>query len=638
MLERLREGVRRDLRRSPKSMEAEADEAPRGLTSGKGAKRRTKEAAALKLLELIDDEPDDWENDPESNGKRKRSPQPAAGPQTSEKWVTRVLDYVHRNGLDLLAQVCGRYKLAYDGDFTAIPPAMQEQVAHCILFNPALYKNGAGLPVSLRDCKGVTGFKLAFLQDPDSVVRNIRISCELQGEPFSVDLRACSNCGSCFSGRFMDSGAHQRAGGWKEITERISAGKHSWGELKGWRLCVPCFVNWGIKGTTENGKRSSINQVLEQGNKDIIILKHDGSAAAQPANAAKKARKSEPAAPARNPKKRAAAGDRRADQQPNEYAKMYLDKAPSTRSAAGEASVPRAPKDRRSSIVEQEEKKALDRRPLLVQAASSGDTKEVQRLLDEGEDIMAVDKQSGATCLHVAANDGCLSTVKLLCEKGGMDLMFIQDKAGKTALHRATDGGFLDVVRYLLEAGGDELLFVQARIGQTCLHNAASGDQLDVARLLVTVGGKRLLCMPDEIGATCLHWAVEGNLIKMSQYLAEQGGVELIMQQDQGGKTCMHRAVDEGCNEVLAELLADMARIAEEIHSREDAVSRKELEIASRERALQSAQQALSDQYGTHADQEIKCDPGKGAINAPQQCSGGGDGRLQAGLQASVAM
>lgn len=205
--------------------------------SGKGAKRRTKEAA-IQLLDLMpehDGNGSDCAETSESASKqRKRKEIPSPSEEVCD-WVTRLLEFVHKNGLDLLAQVCGRYRLAYDGDFRTIAPSMQEQVAHCVLFNPALYKNASGMPVSLRECKGVTNFRQAFLQDPDSVVRHIRISCNLAGEPFSIKLRACSNCGSCFSGRFMDAGAHQRAGGWKEITERITAGKHSWVELKGWR-------------------------------------------------------------------------------------------------------------------------------------------------------------------------------------------------------------------------------------------------------------------------------------------------------------------------------------------------------------------------------------------------------------------
>ena len=192
-------------------------------------------------------------------------------------WAKKVVRYAHENGQDLLSQVCSRYKLAYAGTLASIPETMQEQIAHCLLFNPSLLKNNEGLPVGIRECKGVKNFHMQFIQDADEIVRHIRISCELSGEPFAVQLRACSNCGSCFSGRFMDVGAHQRAGGWKEITERISAGKHSWSDLKGWRLCVPCFVNWGVKGSTVNSKRASIHQVMALGLSCVSIAHIEGT-------------------------------------------------------------------------------------------------------------------------------------------------------------------------------------------------------------------------------------------------------------------------------------------------------------------------------------------------------------------------
>jgi len=59
----------------------------------------------------------------------------------------------------------------------------------------------------------------------------------------------------------LDS-THQRAGGWKEITDKIHAGKFSWKALKGWRLCVPCFTNYGQKGTMDNANRLSIKEVI----------------------------------------------------------------------------------------------------------------------------------------------------------------------------------------------------------------------------------------------------------------------------------------------------------------------------------------------------------------------------------------
>jgi hypothetical protein len=110
------------------------------------------------------------------------------------------------------------------------------QVAYNALFNPALPKNssGDGMPLMLRNVKGVTDFQLSFLQDKEGVFKTTCVYARLSGVPFEIECRSCSYCGSCFSGRFMElDSTHQRAGGWKEITEKIHAGNFSWKGLKG---------------------------------------------------------------------------------------------------------------------------------------------------------------------------------------------------------------------------------------------------------------------------------------------------------------------------------------------------------------------------------------------------------------------
>lgn len=117
------------------------------------------------------------------------------------------------------------------------------QVAYNALFNPALPKNssGDGMPLMLRNVKGVTDFQLSFLQDKEGVFKTTCVYARLSGVPFEIECRSCSYCGSCFSGRFMElDSTHQRAGGWKEITEKIHAGNFSWKGLKGCVAPPPC--------------------------------------------------------------------------------------------------------------------------------------------------------------------------------------------------------------------------------------------------------------------------------------------------------------------------------------------------------------------------------------------------------------
>jgi len=179
-------------------------------------------------------------------------------------WVKQILHFLEKQGQNLLTAICARYKIPYDGTIASIPDGMLEQVAYNAIFNPALPKGDDSLPLMLRDVDGVTGFRLSFLKDRSGIFKSNLVTAKLDGRPFSLECRACSYCGSCFSGRFMElDSTHQRAGGWKEITDKIHAGKYSWKALKGWRLCVPCFTNYGQKGTMDNANRLSIKEVIK---------------------------------------------------------------------------------------------------------------------------------------------------------------------------------------------------------------------------------------------------------------------------------------------------------------------------------------------------------------------------------------
>uniref|UniRef100_A0A667Z0Q4 CARD- and ANK-containing Inflammasome Adaptor Protein n=1 Tax=Myripristis murdjan TaxID=586833 RepID=A0A667Z0Q4_9TELE len=78
---------------------------------------------------------------------------------------------------------------------------------------------------------------------------------------------------------------------------------------------------------------------------------------------------------------------------------------------------------------------------------------------------------SSETLLHVAAEHGRLSVIKLLLHKGAR--LDLQDSNGHTALHRAASRGHTEVVR-LLQGGADP--GAQDRLGRTALHWAASAQ------------------------------------------------------------------------------------------------------------------------------------------------------------------
>jgi hypothetical protein len=100
---------------------------------------------------------------------------------------------------------------------------------------------------------------------------------------------------------------------------------------------VPCFVNWGLKGTTDNGKRYCISQVLELGVKDITIMRYDGTTPACAGVIVKK-RKSTPELASPPPPKKKPAADRKQPDLSYEdpYQRTYQDKAgTSSRAVAG---------------------------------------------------------------------------------------------------------------------------------------------------------------------------------------------------------------------------------------------------------------------------------------------------------------
>lgn len=149
---------------------------------------------------------------------------------------------------------------------------------------------------------------------------------------------------------------------------------------------------------------------------------------------------------------------------------------------------------------------SLPRRPLrpddLVSAAIAGDVEAVERLVDMGLPINAVDAQ-GCTALLRAAGVGHLSVVRWLLGKGADP--GIPARTGATALTAAVSMQRIEEVEALLDAG----VAVDQPLpgGATALMVASALGQDNVVRLLLARGASARVS--DEQGVTALLAAAE---------------------------------------------------------------------------------------------------------------------------------
>ena len=87
----------------------------------------------------------------------------------------------------------------------------------------------------------------------------------------------------------------------------------------------------------------------------------------------------------------------------------------------------------------------------LRRSAGDGDYAEVKRLIEEGADVNAQDKDLGWNALGEASREGHIEIVELLIEEGAD----VNVNAYGTALMFASQYGHIDIVRLLIEAGAD---------------------------------------------------------------------------------------------------------------------------------------------------------------------------------------
>ncbi len=143
----------------------------------------------------------------------------------------------------------------------------------------------------------------------------------------------------------------------------------------------------------------------------------------------------------------------------------------------------------------------------LLEAAGSGEAEDVQRHLERGADLSAVD-EVGNTALHLASAGGYLDVAEILIE-AGIDVN-ARNQWQATPLHYAAGFGHHDLVKFLVSRGADENVLELSHAldseGNTALHYAVELEEIDSAAYLLRQGTD--VNAANELGETALVWAI----------------------------------------------------------------------------------------------------------------------------------
>ena len=110
----------------------------------------------------------------------------------------------------------------------------------------------------------------------------------------------------------------------------------------------------------------------------------------------------------------------------------------------------------------------------------------------------------GKEQLHFAAQDGDLAEVQRLVERGG-DVNALDADLSFTPLHYAARGGHIEVMKYLLSVGADVNAHDPDVSGETPLGEVAQNCSFEVAKILIEAGADPTI--PGWMRITALHRA-----------------------------------------------------------------------------------------------------------------------------------
>jgi len=208
----------------------------------------------------------------------------------------------------------------------------------------------------------------------------------------------------------------------------------------------------------------------------------------------------------------------------------------------------------------------------LQKAVEAGDKELVARLLAEGAEVNAKDKD-GVTPLHVTTIRGDKEVVVLLLAKGA-DVNMKDSKGGTPLRIAAAIRGLKEIAELLLANGAD--VNAQDSNGATPLHWAAIESNKEGAVLLLASGAKvnasDAECVPLRVGRgqfiiapigkghTPLHWVGAGGNKEMAELLLARGA-EVNARSSGQKRAPLHFAAIMGNNPVATILLFKGAEV-----------------------------------------------------------------------------